>query len=127
MVETKHKISSNDSPSAEKVDLEKESQTQEKEELNELNETINYDSVSNKRLVRKLDIWIMPLAIWSYLLAYLDRSNIGNAKVLNSDSGDDLLDVTGTSNYQYTSECTEKNGSLTSKTALRSLEGEATQ
>jgi MFS family permease len=37
-----------------------------------------------------------------YLLCYLDRSNIGNAKVLNATTGDDLLSVTGMSNYQYT-------------------------
>jgi sugar phosphate permease len=37
-----------------------------------------------------------------YLLCYLDRSNIGNAKVLNQDEGDDLLTETGMTNSQYT-------------------------
>ncbi|KAG9250115.1 major facilitator superfamily domain-containing protein [Emericellopsis atlantica] len=53
-------------------------------------------------LVRKQDLRIIPLAAGIYLLCYLDRSNIGNAKVLNRATGDDLLAVTGMSNYQYT-------------------------
>ena len=36
-----------------------------------------------------------------YLLCYLDRANIGNAKVLNADTGDDLLQGTHTSADQY--------------------------
>lgn len=36
-----------------------------------------------------------------YLLAYLDRTNIGNAKVMNSETKQDLLSVTKTTNYQY--------------------------
>ncbi|KAF5389603.1 hypothetical protein D9757_004235 [Collybiopsis confluens] len=35
-----------------------------------------------KRLVRKLDRRILPIACLLYLFAYLDRSNLGNARVL---------------------------------------------
>ncbi|POY71015.1 hypothetical protein BMF94_5940 [Rhodotorula taiwanensis] len=40
-----------------------------------------------KKLVRKLDMVILPLAIGLYLSAYLDRGNLGNAKIqgLNKD------------------------------------------
>ena len=36
---------------------------------------------AEKRLIRKLDIYIVPLIIISYLLIFLDRSNLGNAKI----------------------------------------------
>ncbi|KAL3441778.1 major facilitator superfamily domain-containing protein [Aspergillus insuetus] len=53
-------------------------------------------------LVWKQDLRIVPLSAFIYLLCYLDRSNIGNAKVLNADTGDDLLTETGMSNYEFT-------------------------
>lgn len=55
----------------------------------------------NAALVRKQDMRIVPLCAMMYLLAYLDRSNIGNAKIMNQDQGKDLLSVTATSSYQY--------------------------
>jgi len=39
------------------------------------------DPEAEKRLVRKLDRRMVPLVMGFYLLAYLDRSNIGNAKI----------------------------------------------
>jgi hypothetical protein len=39
------------------------------------------DSVLEKRVVRKLDWHLVPLLMVLYLLAFLDRSNIGNAKI----------------------------------------------
>ncbi|GAB0138073.1 hypothetical protein EsDP_00006319 [Epichloe bromicola] len=53
-------------------------------------------------LVRKQDARIIPLAAGIYLLCYLDRSNIGNAKVLNAATHHDLLSETGMTNRQYT-------------------------
>ncbi|RSL40128.1 hypothetical protein CEP53_013572 [Fusarium sp. AF-6] len=53
-------------------------------------------------LLRKQDARIIPLAAGIYLLCYLDRSNIGNAKVLNSSTKHDLLSETGMSNFDYT-------------------------
>ncbi|KAI0366855.1 MFS general substrate transporter [Pilatotrama ljubarskyi] len=38
-------------------------------------------SVEERRLVRKLDWRIMPIACIMYLFAYLDRSNLGNARL----------------------------------------------
>ncbi|TFY62669.1 hypothetical protein EVJ58_g3717 [Rhodofomes roseus] len=37
--------------------------------------------LEEKRLVRKLDVRIMPIACILYLFAYLDRSNLGNARL----------------------------------------------
>jgi len=36
-----------------------------------------------------------------YLLNYLDRGNIGNARVLNSETGDSLIQQTNMSDLQY--------------------------
>ncbi|KAE9371599.1 MFS transporter-like protein [Stipitochalara longipes BDJ] len=54
-----------------------------------------------RRVVRKIDLHLMPLVIALYLLAYLDRSNIGNARIagmdkdlsLDSDSYEWLLTI----------------------------------
>lgn len=53
-------------------------------------------------LVRKQDLRIVPLSAAIYLLCYLDRSNIGNAKILNASTKNDLLSETGMTTYQYT-------------------------
>jgi len=37
--------------------------------------------VLEKRVWRKLDMWIIPLATMFYLLSFLDRTNFGNARV----------------------------------------------
>lgn len=44
---------------------------------------------------------LVPFCAMMYLLAYLDRSNIGNAKVMNSEEDKDLLTVTNTSAREY--------------------------
>ena len=59
-------------------------------------------SAQDKALVYRQDIKLLPLCAFIYLLCYLDRSNIGNAKVLNQEEGDDLLSETGMTNLQYT-------------------------
>jgi len=53
------------------------------------------DEGRNRRLNRLLDVRIIPLCCWLYQLNFLDRGNIGNAKVLNQETHDDLLDRTG--------------------------------
>ena len=50
---------------------------------------------------RRLDLRILPLCCWVYLLNFLDRGNIGNSKVLNSETGDDLLQQTGMTADDY--------------------------
>jgi MFS family permease len=43
----------------------------------------------------------MPLCAWIYLLNYLDRGNVGNAKVLNKETGDDMLQQTHMTTTDY--------------------------
>lgn len=59
------------------------------------------DAKRARRLVRKMDLHILPLCAWVYLLNYLDRGNIGNSKVLNQETGDSLLQRTGMNNMDY--------------------------
>lgn len=79
----------------------------------------NISLISIDRLVRKIDMRIMPATALIYLLCYLDRSNIGkcghkiitptnsnlyqgNAKILNSSTKDDLLSSINMTTYEYT-------------------------
>ncbi|KAK9452663.1 MFS transporter [Dipodascopsis uninucleata] len=52
-------------------------------------------------LIRKIDLHIVPSAMLIYLLCFLDRSNIGNAKVLNEDTGDSLVQSINLVGNQY--------------------------
>ena len=44
-------------------------------------ETLGIDHVSERKLVRKLDLHIVPVVMLLYLLSFLDRVNIGNARL----------------------------------------------
>ncbi|KAF2103771.1 MFS general substrate transporter [Rhizodiscina lignyota] len=59
------------------------------------------DKTLNKSIVKKIDLRVLPLCCWIYLLNYLDRGNVGNAKVLNQETGDDLLQQTHMSATGY--------------------------
>ncbi|OBT82784.1 hypothetical protein VE02_09275 [Pseudogymnoascus sp. 03VT05] len=61
----------------------------------------DHTAAAHKSLLWKQDIRIIPLCAFIYLLCYLDRSNIGNAKTLNATVKHDLLAETGMSNYEY--------------------------
>ncbi|KAI0805867.1 putative MFS transporter [Xylaria sp. FL0064] len=50
----------------------------------------------------KQDRRIIPLSAGIYFLCYLDRSNIGNAKILNASTHDDLMTEAHISNSQFT-------------------------
>ena len=59
-------------------------------------------SSEERALVWKQDLRIVPLSAAIYLLCYLDRSNIGNAKTLNASTKNDLLSETRMTNFEYT-------------------------
>ena len=88
------------------VDVEKQSQPLSAEEHEGVKESTNAanpaSSAAERSLLRKQDKRIIPLSASTYFLAYLDRSNIGNAKVLNSSTGNDMMTETHTTNYQFT-------------------------
>ncbi|RDA86852.1 hypothetical protein CP532_1413 [Ophiocordyceps camponoti-leonardi (nom. inval.)] len=54
-----------------------------------------------KKLVRKQDARIIPLSAAIYFLCFLDRSNMGNAKILNSTRHDDMESSLNMSHRQF--------------------------
>ncbi|KAI1789075.1 MFS transporter [Ganoderma leucocontextum] len=59
------------------------------------------DPEAERRLVRSIDVRIVPASMAIYLLCSLDRSNIGNAKILNSNTGHSLLQTLHMTNQRY--------------------------
>ncbi|WWC60239.1 uncharacterized protein I303_102805 [Kwoniella dejecticola CBS 10117] len=63
-------------------------------------EVSSLDERFEKKLVRKIDRRIMPLICLAYLLNYIDRTNLGNARTLNNDAKDgstmnEMLNIAG--------------------------------
>ncbi|OBT87291.1 hypothetical protein VE02_02978 [Pseudogymnoascus sp. 03VT05] len=54
------------------------------EKASSMNEqaTIVYDEVESKRILRKVDLRLLPCLTLLYLLSFLDRGNMGNARTL---------------------------------------------
>jgi hypothetical protein len=46
-----------------------------------LGEEVDFSGVDEKKTLRKMDIRLIPMLALLYLLSFLDRSNIGNAKI----------------------------------------------
>ncbi|KAK4142433.1 putative transporter-like protein [Dichotomopilus funicola] len=77
-------LSSHPVPSdAEKQDTEKQHHDPEKQNdtPGDLRSDIVIDEAAERQLVRKLDRWIIPPVMLMYLLSFLDRVNIGNARL----------------------------------------------
>ena len=68
-------------------------------------EGVSYNFVEDpqrtKRLRWKVDLKFLPLCGFIYLLNYLDRGNIGAAKILNMETHDDILQATNTTDHGY--------------------------
>ena len=45
------------------------------------NEHIDVSHIDERKLLWKLDMWLVPWLSFLYLLSFLDRTSIGNAKV----------------------------------------------
>ena len=54
-----------------------------------------------RRLLWKQDLRIIPLSAAIYFLCFLDRSNICNARILNSTTGDDMQSSARMTDYQF--------------------------
>lgn len=52
-----------------------------KAETSSASPNLGYDEAATKRLVRKIDLNLLPVLSILYLLSFLDRSNIGNARL----------------------------------------------
>ena len=42
---------------------------------------LGFDAKQTKRLIRKIDVVLLPFLALLYLLSFLDRTNIGNARL----------------------------------------------
>lgn len=71
-------------------DLDQSTQDQEKPSISEnervqtvplYNAHIDVSGVDERKLLRKMDLWLIPWLSVLYLLSFLDRTSIGNAKV----------------------------------------------
>lgn len=62
------------------------SQTEEKVAITYDDHTTNLDNYIDKeaerKLVWKLDLWLLPILTFAYLACFIDRASIGNARVL---------------------------------------------
>ncbi|OQV09896.1 hypothetical protein CLAIMM_13973 [Cladophialophora immunda] len=67
-----------------------------------LDEPPSYSREDETRIVRKIDARLMPTTALIYLLCYIDRGNIGNAKILNAEEGDAMPQTNHMTNYQFT-------------------------
>ncbi|KAJ7217701.1 major facilitator superfamily domain-containing protein [Mycena pura] len=50
-----------------------------------------FDSVAHAKILRKLDVHLLPFVSLLYLLSFLDRANVGNAKVAGMAKDADLI------------------------------------
>ncbi|RGP71291.1 hypothetical protein FSPOR_3412 [Fusarium sporotrichioides] len=69
----------------------------------ETNNSSSDDAITEleSKLLWRLDKRIMPICALIYLLCFLDRANIGNARTLNADVGNDLVSTLGMSQLQF--------------------------
>ncbi|KAL2151434.1 hypothetical protein VTH82DRAFT_6532 [Thermothelomyces myriococcoides] len=63
--------------------------------------SVGYTAAEERALLRRQDLTILPLSAGIYFLCYLDRSNIGNARILNSSTGDDMQTEIGATARQF--------------------------
>ncbi|KAJ3507524.1 hypothetical protein NLJ89_g6257 [Agrocybe chaxingu] len=56
--------------------------TKEVSEKGSVTTTDDFNTPEDKKLVRKIDLRLIPILTLLYLLSFLDRSNIGNAKIV---------------------------------------------
>lgn len=59
------------------------------------------DKKRSTRLRWKVDLRLLPLCGFVYLLNYLDRGNIGAARIMNKETDDDILQRTNTTTTGY--------------------------
>jgi hypothetical protein len=75
------KSSSSSTGSLEKGRIERVNDVDPKVQPQVFNPHIDTSGINEKKLLRKLDLWLVPWLSFLYLLSFLDRTSIGNAKV----------------------------------------------
>ncbi len=72
----------------------KEANIESLESASSSSQDLGFDSKATSRLIRKIDWTLLPFLALLYLLSFLDRTNIGNARLagLEKDLGMEGLD-----------------------------------
>jgi len=76
-----HDISPPDMSDSERSDALKKSEVVQFEHAQTDEDHVSFDTKATKRLLRKMDIRLIPFLALLYLLSFLDRTNIGNARL----------------------------------------------
>jgi len=63
-------------------DIQADDYTASMEKINLYNAHVDVSGVDERKLIRKVDLRTIPWLTFLYLLCFLDRTSIGNAKVL---------------------------------------------
>ena len=71
-------------PTAVAAEKEAELFEEEKTNGNQQDERGPETSPLDKKIVLKLDLFVIPMVTMVYLLAFLDRANLGNARVVST-------------------------------------------
>jgi len=71
--------------------------------------SVGFDDKATTRLLRKIDLHLIPFLALLYLLSFLDRSNIGNAKLVDLEN---TLHMVGL-DYNVSSRLANQNGHIT--------------
>jgi len=50
-------------------------------QLESVSDSVSFTAEEEKKLVRRIDLFLLPTIWLMYLLSYMDRTNIGNAKI----------------------------------------------
>jgi MFS family permease len=75
-------VSAPDVPTTESDSVTNEKVTPKGPAVDDINvESAGWDEASTKKLIRKIDWVLIPFLSFLYLLSFLDRSNIGNARL----------------------------------------------
>ena len=68
-------------------------------------ETSDWSAAEERRLVRKLDCRVVVPCCIMYILAYLDRSNLANVKILQNNTPDSLEESLGLKGIDFNWVC----------------------
>ena len=63
---------------------------------------VETSTVNEKALLRKLDLTLLPAVTLLYLLSFLDRANVGNAKVAGLTEAINMCEYRAGSNLTFT-------------------------
>jgi len=74
-------VAAHDVPTTESDSVSNEKVVAKSAHSDDVMESAGWDAASTKKLIRKVDLTLIPFLALLYLLSFLDRTNIGNARL----------------------------------------------